>query len=528
MARLLATLVAVLSLLVTGCASLPQDASRPASTALPPSADTALGHISRASAPADPALSGVRLLSWSAQALAVRIELARRAERSLDVQYYVIHDDATGRHLLRALRDAALRGVRVRLLVDDLYTADTDPVLIGLAAYPNVEVRLFNPFPAGRGGLGTRLMASLLDFGRVNHRMHNKLFIADSVMAVAGGRNIGDEYFMVHDEANYIDLDAFVVGPVVAQLGALFDRYWNSDHVYPVQAIVRPDDPPEELRRVFELRTDPASTPPPPPPPPGSEDAFGQRNPVEEMAQGRLGLVWAPVEAFADDPDKVISHRPRYGPDLQRSARSVRRGLMDELLLGRREVMLSSPYLVPNADVIEDIREGRLWGVTITIITNSLASTDEPLVHAGYRRYRDEMLDLGVELYEIVPSRVSRTKRLGPFGRSLGRFHAKAAAVDGQVMFIGSLNFDPRSEKHNTELGLLIRSPELTRQLMEMAELVKAEAAYRLRLNRATGRIEWTLPEAAGGDTLTEEPDSTWWQRLLLNILGPLVPEDHL
>jgi putative cardiolipin synthase len=221
-------------------------------------------------------------------------------------------------------------------------------------------------------------------------------------------------------------------------------------------------------------------------------------------------------------------HLPRYDETGARQRRTVRRGLMDELLLARKEVLLSSPYLVPNPDVIEDIREGRLWGVTITIITNSLASTDEPLVHAGYRRYRDEMLDLGVELYEIVPSRVSRSKNLGPFGRSLGRFHAKAAAVDGQVSFIGSLNFDPRSEKHNTELGLLIRSPEVTKQLVGLAELVKTEAAYRLKLNRKTGRIEWTLPGAAGGETLTEEPDSSWWQRLLLNIVGPLVPEDHL
>lgn len=201
---------------------------------------------------------------------------------------------------------------------------------------------------------------------------------------------------------------------------------------------------------------------------------------------------------------------------------------MNELLLGRQEVLLSSPYFVPNADVIEDIREGRLWGLTITVITNSLASTDEPLVHAGYRRYRREMLDLGVELYEIAPSRVSRGVNLGSFGQSIGRFHAKAAAVDGKVLFIGSLNFDPRSEKHNTELGLLIRSPELAQQLMRLAEIVKTEAAYRVRLNRDTGRIEWTLPGRAGGETLAEEPDSTWLQRLLLNIVGPLVPEDHL
>jgi phosphatidylserine/phosphatidylglycerophosphate/cardiolipin synthase-like enzyme len=191
-------------------------------------------------------------------------------------------------------------------------------------------------------------------------------------------------------------------------------------------------------------------------------------------------------------------------------------------------VLVSSPYLVPNADVIEDIREGRLWGLQITIITNSLASTDEPMVHAGYRRYRQKMLDLGVQLYEIVPSRVTQAKNLGPFGRSLGRFHAKAAAIDGKVMFIGSLNFDPRSEKHNTELGLLIRSPELTAQLMKLAELVQAEGAYRVRLSKDKSQLEWHLPAAEGNQVLTEEPDSTWWQRLWLNLVGPLVPEDAL
>ena len=178
----------------------------------------------------------------------------------------------------------------------------------------------------------------------------------------------------------------------------------------------------------------------------------------------------------------MINHTRRWLPGARREDKTtVRHGLMRELLLAREYVLVSSPYLVPNADVIEDIREGRLWGLQITIITNSLASTDEPLVHAGYRRYRDEMLDLGVQLYEIVPSRVTQAKNLGSFGRSIGRFHAKVAAIDDKVMFIGSLNFDPRSEKHNTELGLLIRSPELTAQLVKLAELVQNEAAYRVR-----------------------------------------------
>jgi len=526
----------LLALLAAGCAGLPQDVKRSPSLAIPAAHDTELGRIAQASTPAAAAAasgagapSGFRLLSWSGQSLYARIELARRAQRSLDLQYYELRDDGTGRLLMRTLRDAAQRGVRVRLLLDDLYTAGSDPVLSGLAAFPNIEVRLFNPFPAGRASLGARLTASLFDFGRVNHRMHNKLFVADGVMAVAGGRNIANEYFMVSEEANYIDLDAFAIGPVVGQLEALFDQYWNSEFVYPLEAIVHDDDSPAERRQRFDEWTDAARAPPPAPPAPGERDLFDQPHVHEELASGRVQLTWAPCEAFADAPEKVINHTRRWLPGAQREEKTVRRGLMSELLLARQEVLVSSPYMVPNADVIEDIREGRLWGLQITLITNSLASTDEPLVHAGYRRYRREMLDLGVQLYEIVPSRVTQAKSLGPFGSSLGRFHAKAAAVDGKVVFIGSLNFDPRSEKHNTELGLLIRSPELAAQLKAMAELVQREGAYRVVLSKDKSRLEWHLPAAEGGpQVLTEEPDSTWWQRLWLNLIGPLVPEEAL
>ena len=525
---LCAAVLAFLFAVLAGCAGLPRDVQRTPSQAIGPSPDTELGRIALASAP-DRTRSGFRLLSWSAQSLQARIELVRRAQVSLDVQYYVIHDDATGRHLLRALRDAAQRGVRVRLLVDDLYTAGTDPVLLGLAAYPNAEVRLFNPFPWGRNSLGARLTASLFDLGRVNHRMHNKLLIADGAMAVAGGRNIGDEYFMVHGEANYIDLDAFAVGPVVQQLASLFDQYWNSEHVYPVQSIVPPDRPADELRARFERWTDPARAPPPPPAPMGEKDLIGQRNVEEELAEGRIELHWAEARAFADAPEKVINHTRRWLPGLRRDEKTVRHGLMSELLLARQEVLVSSPYLVPNPEVIEDIREGRLWGLQITLITNSLASTDEPLVHAGYQRYRRQMLDLGVKLYEVVPSQVSRSKNLGTFGQSIGRFHAKVAAIDGKTLFIGSLNFDPRSEKHNTELGLLIRSEPLTAQLMKLAEFVITQAAYRVRLTKDKRDLEWVLPGPEGQETvLTAEPDTNPLERLWLWLIGPLVPDDVL
>ncbi|MEQ1684419.1 MAG: phospholipase D family protein [Burkholderiaceae bacterium] len=519
-------MLATLSLL-TACAGLPQGVSRVPTQALPAAEGSELVRIAKTST-RDPALSGFRLLSWSEQSFATRIELANRARHSIDVQYYVLANDDTGHMLLRALRDAATRGVRVRVLLDDLYTGGSDTLLLGLAAHPNVEVRLFNPFPTRAGSLLGRFAAAPFEFGRLNHRMHNKLFIADGAMAVAGGRNIGNEYFMAHGGANYIDLDVFAVGAVLPRLGELFDRYWNSEHVYPVQAIVRSEDTAAVLQRSFEETTVPRPGRGPQPPPAGVRDLLGQLNLPEEMQAGALDLIWADAEAFADSPDKVISHR-RLGPDAGApEAPTVRQSLMKELLLARQDVLVSSPYMVPDRSVMEDIREGRLWGLPITIITNSLASTDEPLVHAGYRRYRTEMLDLGVQLYEVAPSRVQASKNLGSFGRSIGRFHAKAAAIDGKLMFIGSLNFDPRSEKHNTELGFLIRSPELTGQLLKLAEVVKSEAAYRVRLGKETGQTEWHITTPEGQQIFHQEPDTGWWQRALLWLVGPLVPEGQL
>jgi phosphatidylserine/phosphatidylglycerophosphate/cardiolipin synthase-like enzyme len=514
------------TLLVAGCAGLPRDVQRTPSTAIPASAETELGRIAEA-ATTDPALSGFRLMSWSEQSFATRLALAARAQRTLDLQYYVFEGDGTGKVLMRALRDAAARGVRVRLLLDDLYTGGKDPLLLGLAAHPNVEVRLFNPFMVRHESVGARVAGSLFDFGRVNHRMHNKLFIADGAMAVAGGRNIGDEYFMAHQGANYIDLDVFAVGAVLPTLAGLFDQYWNSEHVYPLEAIVPAGEPAEVRRRHFDAATRDARGPLPPPA--GARDILGQLGVADELEQsGRLALIWARAEAFADSPDKVIGHSPHVLGQPATARPTVRQSLMAELLKARVGVVVSSPYLVPDRSVLEDIAEGRLWNLSITLITNSLASTDEPWVHAGYQRYRTEMLDLGVRLYEVAPSRVQRSKNLGAFGQSIGRFHGKAAAIDGELMFIGSLNFDPRSEKHNTELGFLIRSPELTGQLLKLANFVINEGAYRVRLGPDRKSLEWHIRTDEGEQIFTEEPDTTWWQRTMLRIVGPFIPEGQL
>jgi len=228
-----ATLLAAAALLA-GCGSLPTNVGKTDSLAIPPNPASPLVKIATVSSPS-PEQTGVRLLPLGAYSLDTRIQLAQRASTSLDVQYYVFENDATGRLLMTALRDASLRGVRVRLLVDDLYTTHSDPLLRGLASFPNIEVRLFNPFCCAReAGVAGRYAASIFDFGRLNHRMHNKMFIADGVMAVAGGRNIADEYFLRAADANFVDMDAFVMGAVVRSMSAIFDRYWNSEVVYPI------------------------------------------------------------------------------------------------------------------------------------------------------------------------------------------------------------------------------------------------------------------------------------------------------
>ena len=232
-----------LFLLLAGCAGLPKEVERPPSYAVADTANTALGRLAVAGAP-DAQQSGFRLLPMPAYSMHARLELARRAQRSIDIQYYLVQNDETGRYLLRTLRDAAERGVRVRVLIDDLYTAGADTLLASLAAHPNVEVRLFNPFPAGRDRLLTRLGASLLDIDRIHRRMHNKLFVADNAMAVVGGRNIANEYFMRNAGSNFIDIDTLVTGAVVPRLSSLFDMYWNSPFVYPIESLAQVEGTP--------------------------------------------------------------------------------------------------------------------------------------------------------------------------------------------------------------------------------------------------------------------------------------------
>ena len=506
---------------LAACGMAPIRSETAPASALPPAADSPLVKLVKASTPpGDEGLSGFRLMPAGFYSLDARVELAKRATRSLDIQYYQINNDKTGHLLLRSVRDAAMRGVRVRLLVDDLYTIGGDELFVGLSAFPHVEVRLFNPFCCGRDGLLSKYVASLSDFARLNHRMHNKLYIADSAVVVAGGRNIADEYFMRSMTDNFVDMDALLVGAVVPQLVNIFDVYWNSRHVYPVQDVIKSSLSHEQLRKRFNELVDEGDQmmsivlPP--------IDILGYGPISDDIKDGQLGLHWGKATAFADSPEKVTAMT-----DDDARKMSVTMGVMDLVLASKNEVVLSSPYFVPGTMGVEAFGGLRKRDVKVTVLTNSLASNDEPLVHTGYARYREELLRSGVDLYELSPTKTTQNKRLMLPGASKGRLHAKTAVIDRRIVFIGSMNLDPRSASKNTELGIIIDSPELAKEVLRVIHISKLQSAYRLRLGE-TGALEWLTMDDDKEVVLVAEPDTTFLFRLQNWLFAPFVPEQEL
>ena len=513
--------MATAALFLAGCGTLPTNVGKTDTLALPLNPDSTLVKIAKASSPGEDQ-TGVRLMPLGAFSLDTRIQLAQRATNSLDVQYYQFENDSTGRLLMANLRDAAVRGVRVRLLVDDLYTTHTDPLLRGLASFPNFEVRLFNPFCCARGsGVAGRYTASIFDFGRLNHRMHNKMFLADGVMAVVGGRNIGDEYFLRSAESNFVDMDAFVMGAVVKDMSAIFDRYWNSEVVYPIDAVGEPIGDPTLRQKTFDALL--ARLPPSPPADPPAVDVLGYGPLSEDFDAGQIGLQWGKARAFADPPEKLLSMTPKIAFET-----SVTNNVMMQVWQAKNDLVLTSPYMIPGDAGMASIRRLEGEHVKVTVITNSLAATDEPLVHNGYARYRPAMLTAGVDLYELSPTRTQMTKRLGMFGSSLGRLHAKTAVIDKRLIFIGSMNLDPRSASTNTEFGMFIDSAPLAKELLRVINIAKLEGAYKVRFAPKSTELQWLTIEDGKEMILTVEPESSFWLRLHNMLLGWFVSDQLL
>lgn len=512
----LALLFAAIALLAA-CGSLPMAPKRTTEFAPQPDKSTPLAKIVADSTPPDEH-SGFRLMPLGVYSLDARIQLARRAQVSLVVQYYQLENDATGRLLMRALREAAARGVKVRLLVDDLYTAKSQQPLLALAQTPNIEVRLFNPFCCGRDGFVSRFAASPQEIPRLNHRMHNKLFIADGVMAVVGGRNIADEYFVLSPAQNFIDMDALVVGKVVRELELIFDAYWNAEEVWPIQEIVKGEGGRNPGPNDFDHWIGMSSMPPKIELPPS--DILGYGPIGEELDAGRMGLLWGEAHAVADPPNK-----PSYMTADEAFSTSVTMKVWELLLEAKFEVDLTSPYLVPGERGMVAFDDLSNRKVKLTLLTNSLAATDEPLVHTGYARYRRRLLLGGADLYELSPARTMANERFGSFGSSLGRLHAKTAAIDGRRVFIGSMNLDPRSATQNTEMGVVVDSPQLAREMLRVIKISKLQNSYRLRLSKNTGTLEWLTNDGEKEIILTVEPESGFFLRFYNKLLAPIVPE---
>jgi phosphatidylserine/phosphatidylglycerophosphate/cardiolipin synthase-like enzyme len=515
--------VALLAALLSGCAGVLPRVDRAPSTMLTAPADAPLAQVAQ-DAGAPPGESGVWPLLQASYALDARLAMIENATTSLDLQYYLIGDDSTGRPILRALRDAAARGVRVRLLVDDLYTADMDRLLLGLAATPNIEVRLFNPFITERRSSSRRLLALALDFKRLNHRMHNKLFIADGVIAVVGGRNLADEYFLRGTQGNFIDFDLTLTGAAVPQLGRWFDLYWNSTRVYPVQDVTRaagvPPDEPAVARAVF----DEATRDDPRPDVPMAPDFFGGPAFSTGLAQRSLSFLPARADAFADSPDKIDPANFSIAVDDTLTHRFLLQ--LDE---AQNEVMLFSPYFIPGREALARIGRLRARDVPVRVVTNSLAVSDEPLVSVGLERHQLVLLKMGVDLYELSSNRLKLDRTMkGLLGTSTGRLHAKLGFIDRRMMLVGSMNLDPRSSSINTEIGVRVDNPKLAEMVLAAFKVDQLAGVYQVKLRPHGMGVRWVAIDADRPEELEVDPDTSLWQRMRLMLLSLLVPESQL
>ena len=493
------------SILLQGCTSLPPLDGRVASTHIEPAAESQLGRSIIPLTAAHPALSGVVPLLRGGDAFAARIRLADAAERSLDVQYYIWHKDLSGTLLADALRRAADRGVRVRILLDDNNTAGLDAPLAGLARHANVEVRLFNPFLARQG----RPLGFLFDFDRLNRRMHNKSFTADNLATIVGGRNVGDEYFDAGQDFLFVDLDALAIGPIVDAVSRDFDRYWASESAYPVESIVAAIDPSAAdglANAAAALEQSPAAV--------AYRAAINGSPFVRDLIARRLPIEWAPVRLVSDDPAKGLGDAGADRLIWSQLKRAVREP--------EHSLKLISPYFVPGREGTEELVAMARRGVKVQILTNSLEATDVAAVHSGYAKRRKALLEGGVSLYEIKrlastpsPARISA----GSSGASGSSLHAKTFSIDDTQIFIGSFNFDPRSARLNTEMGFVIDSPTLARSIADSFAREMPSRAYVVRL-AADGGLEW-VERVSGTEVIHRvEPGTTLLKRIGVNVLS--------
>lgn len=466
-------------LVLGACAQLPPRPALPMADAPAIERHTALDKSIGAAEARHPGASGFRLLVDGPEAFALRLASARVAARSLDVQTYIWHADDTGLALANALIEAADRGVQVRLLLDDMDARAKNYGLAALDAHTNIAVRMFNPLASRAGGLA--FVGDFLNSGRrLNHRMHNKSWIADNRLAIVGGRNLGDEYFGAAEEVNFVDLDLALAGPVVRDVSASFDRYWNSRASYPI-AILSPEGvnaaAAQRLQTAMAENTNRAKT--------GVyADRLRHDAAVASLLNGDWTLTWSRDYRFvSDDPLKALK-----APGIEKS--NVLKMLVSELDAAERSLTIMSPYFVPGELGTAGLVKRASALQSVRILTNSLAANDVAAVHGGYSRYRKALLAGGVKLWELkpLPGAETRSSLFGSHGASL---HTKALSIDGARLFVGSYNLDPRSTSLNSEQGVLVGSPMLAGQFDDIfARQTSSDRAWQVELHN--GKLVWT------------------------------------
>ncbi|MBK0390959.1 phospholipase D family protein [Ramlibacter algicola] len=528
-----------------GCAGVPDNVQRTPSQALKAPEQTALGQLAAQRRGGASSESGFALLDSVDAAFGARLALIQSAQRTLDLQYYAIHADASTELLLEALRAAAARGVRVRILLDDFNTAGEDAQVLRLAFVKGVEMRLFNPMPGSRGSLITKIAGSLHQGGQLAKRMHNKLFIGDNAWGITGGRNLGDAYFGGDDKSTFVDLDVLAAGAVVRQMSASFDRYWNDELAYPVQALLDREDL-DKLRKDDKEKDkdgNDVATPRLPSPTPvntvlpnatPTAVVEARRPPIDLRS---VPLTWAPAAVLVDKPGKI-------GPDEQEAnaGDTVVDGLLQLVSQAKQELLIISPYFVPGREMMGMFADLRRRGVAVRVLTNSLASNDAPAAHAGYRRYRKDLLAMGVELHEMRADPKAAELPGGKMPEGKQRFgsgaggsksassraslHSKAVVIDRRLSVIGSMNLDLRSQRKNSEVALVLRSPAIAQRVAGVVERSFAHGSYRVDLDG--GSLVWRAPPGADFKDATSEPEAGFKLKALVNVLAPFAPEEML
>ena len=464
-------------------------------------------------------LSGFRVFEKGSESLMARLALVRLAEKSVDLQYYGIGSDVSSKLMMESIIQAAGRGVRVRLLIDAITVKEMEDVLLGVNGVENLEVRIFNPMQTEDQPLPSKLIGMVTDLPKANRRMHNKAMIADNQMAILGGRNLSDQYFEADTDYNFRDIDVLAAGPIVPDISQSFDQYWNGTDTFPVAAVFEPD---VKDQKIVEIRHDLRKVW-------DSEIRKPERRMQliasikEVMAAPEFKMEWAKAELAADHPSKI-----------RKEQSYTESQPLDHLLSlldnAQHEFIAISPYFVPTDKGVEWLGNFEAQGVEVKVLTNSLASNDVVATHSGYAPYRKPLLQKGVQLYELMAVNGERAEQrlTGSSQPPRAGLHSKLYIVDGAHVLIGSFNLDPRSVNINTEVALVIHSPQIAAQMKRFFErAIAPNVSYQLSLD-GKGDIVWRGIEKGRPMIYKGEPHGGFWRKLQSRVVGVLPIEDQL